>query len=415
MPVDWSGLGSAALLAAGLHTRPLWPEGAPPQASRAWTDLKTVLPADEDWWVWTNWYEDHLAGRPPDQSLDFARVTIPDQDWERGPKHVNGIIARLTGPTTPSPPIPPSATSVTNTNVSAHDSLRLLDQVSILDESIDYPIPALPGQLPSPLRFQFRDGAVHTVEPPSPRLPGLQRRSVSEVWQALETMLSDLHGDSSGRNNPTLERVLHACHRALGSSFDEVHPILLGVHACRLQELAGRADEILLPDTAAELTALNAQLQLFLEHFPDWQDYANGLAQPFGTPEAESKAVREGAAALAAIERASPEIITPKAKHALEELQLAAVTEPAADGEKAAHPIARRSWLRAVRNVLSVLSADALASSRDGLRLGIKTIAASATVITLAAAAQNLLGLARALPNEFGWLSRFVAYLQSLP
>ena len=80
LPVDWSGLGSAALLAAGLHTRPLWPEGAPPQASRAWTDLKTVLPADEDWWVWTNWYEDHLAGRPPDQSLDFARVTIPDQD-----------------------------------------------------------------------------------------------------------------------------------------------------------------------------------------------------------------------------------------------------------------------------------------------------------------------------------------------
>ena len=115
------------------------------------------------------------------------------------------------------------------------------------------------------------------------------------------------------------------------------------------------------------------------------------MAQPFGTPEAESKAVREGAAALAAIERASPEIITPEAKHALEELQLAAVTEPAADGEKAAHPIARRSWLRAVRNVLSVLSADALASSRDGLRLGIMTIAAA--IIRLAQPFENFIHL----------------------
>ena len=414
LPNEWTGAASATLLAAGLHTRPLWPEGPPPQATRAWTELKTVLPADEDWWVWTNWYEDHLAGRPPDQSLDLARVTIPDQDWEHGPKHVNGIIASLTDPTTPPPRNSLSATSVASRTPTTGDALRLVDQVSILDEWVDHPIPKLPGELPSPLHFQFYDGALHTAEPPTPQPPDLRQPSVSEAWQGLATMLSDLHGDPSGRNNPTLGRVLHACQGALGKAFDEVQPILLGVHACRLHELAARADEILLPDAAAELSALSTHIALFLEQFPDWNDYSNELAQAFGTPEAEARAARDGAAALAAIEEASPNIVAPETRQALEDLQQAAATEPAADGHATAQPIARRSWLRAVRSALRALSADALSSSRDGLRIGIKTVAASATVIALATAAQHLLGLARALPGEFGWLSRLVAYLQSL-
>ena len=326
LPIEWTAASGAALLAAGLHTHPLWPGGSPPHANRAWKDLQAALPGNEDWWVWTNWYEDGLAGRPPDQSLDFARAAIPDRDWERGPRHVNRIIARLTDQTTPSPPNSSSETSVATMKASAHDVLRLVDQVSILDELIDHPIPELPGELPSPLRFRFQDGVLHTAEPPMPQLPDARKRSVSEAWQALATLLSDLHGDPSGRNNSTLGRVLHACRRALGNSLDEVRPIVLGVHACRLHELAGRADGFLLPDAAAELTALSTQLALFLEQFPDWRDYVNGLAQGLGTPEAEVQAARDGAAALAAIEEASPDIIAPEAKHALQELQQAAVT-----------------------------------------------------------------------------------------
>ena len=119
-------------------------------------------------------------------------------------------------------------------------------------------------------------------------------------------------------------------------------------------------------------------------------------------------------APVAAIEEASPKIIAPEARQALEDLQQATEAEPSADGHAAVQPIARRSWLRAVRNALRALSADALSSSRAGLRIGIKTVAASATVLALAPAAQHLLGLGRALPSEFGWLSRLVAYVQSI-
>ena len=414
LPVEWTGAGSAALLAAGLHVRPLWPKGSPSKVGRAWSDLKNALPADEDWWVWTRWYEDHLAGRPPNQSLDFARVAIPEEDWERGPKHVNRIIAKLTDARTLTPRNPPAQTPDANGNSTIPDALRLLDQVSILDESINHPIPDLPAQLPSPVNFRFRDGALHTEEPPTSQPPDFRERSVQEAWQALATMLSDLLDGPTGRNNPTLQRVLNACRDALGKSFDGLQPILLGVHACRLHQLAGRADEMLLPDAAAELTALSSQLELFLEKFPDWRDYAKRSSQPLGTPEAEDRAAREGAAALAAIKQASPEIIAPEAKQALEKLQEAAITDPAADGQNATPPIARRSWLRAVHNALRSLFADALASTREGLRTGIKVFATSATVVALVAAAQYLSAMGRALPNEFGWLSRLVAYLQSL-
>ena len=412
LPVEWTGAGSATLLASGLHVRPLWPKGIPSQANRAWSELKTALPADDDWWVWTRWYEDHLAGRPPDQALDLARAAIPDADWERGPKHLNGIIAKLTDTRTPTPRNPPSRALDANGVSTTPEDLRLLDQVSMLDELIDDPTPDLPAQLPSPVYFRFRDGTLRTEEPPTSLPPDFRKRSVLEAWQALATMLSDLLDGPTGRNNPTLQRVLNACRGALGESFERLQPILLGVHACRLHELAGRADEILLPDAAAELTALSNQLALFLEKFPDWRDYANGSAQAFGTPEAEGRAAREGAHALAAIEQASPEIIAPDAKKALEELQEAAV--PAADGQNAIPPIARRSWLRAMHNALRSLFADAFASTRKGLGTGIKVFVASATVAGLAAAVPYLSAMARALPSEFGWLSRLVAYLQGL-
>ena len=287
LPSEWTDTGGAPILAAGLYARPLWPKGAPPQAGRAWTELKTVLPADEDWWVWTDWYEDHLAGRPPDQSLDFARITIPERDWEHGPKHVNSIIAKLMDGMAHSSRNSSPGTPVTNRNAASDDASGLVDQPSIFDELIDPPLPELPGQQPAPLHFRFHDQALHTAGPPAPQLSSLPKHAVAQSWHALSTMLSDLLGDPSGRNHPTLGRVLDACRRALGSSFDDVQPILLGIHARRLHELAVRADDILLPDVAAELTAVSVQLALFLQHFPDWQDYASALAQPFGTVEVE--------------------------------------------------------------------------------------------------------------------------------
>ena len=159
---------------------------------------------------------------------------------------------------------------------------------------------------------------------------------------------------------------------------------------------------------------MSGNVTVFLKQFPHWQDYATGLARPIGTPEAESQAVRDAAAALSSIEEASPGIIAPDAQQPLQELQHVAMNDNVVNGHNIVHPLARRSYLRAVCSALRSLFADTLSSSREGFRSGLKTYVAGATVVALAAATPYLFGLARALPSEFGWLSRFVAYIQIL-
>jgi hypothetical protein len=69
----------------------------PPDIAAAWSRLKALLlaRADEHWEVWTEWYEDRLAGRPADRDLELARVLLPDELWKQGPKAVNSEIRRL--------------------------------------------------------------------------------------------------------------------------------------------------------------------------------------------------------------------------------------------------------------------------------------------------------------------------------
>ena len=57
-----------------------------------------LLAADQGWEVWTDWYEARLAGdaaRPPNEALEVARATIPDEIWKQGPAAVNAEIKRL--------------------------------------------------------------------------------------------------------------------------------------------------------------------------------------------------------------------------------------------------------------------------------------------------------------------------------
>jgi len=75
---------------------PLWQENLPDWFVEHWRLLKArLLEADEGWEVWTDWYEDRLHGRPFDKALEEARVLIPDEIWQQGPKAVNTGIARL--------------------------------------------------------------------------------------------------------------------------------------------------------------------------------------------------------------------------------------------------------------------------------------------------------------------------------
>jgi hypothetical protein len=74
----------------------LWPEGMPEWAQYAWVELKgKMLESNQGWEVWTSWYESRLLGERPNQALEIAHATIPDEIWEQDPQTVNAYINRL--------------------------------------------------------------------------------------------------------------------------------------------------------------------------------------------------------------------------------------------------------------------------------------------------------------------------------
>ena len=87
--------GISGALAGSVMDKALWLPGIPIWAGRRWTGFKEELPENEEWKVWTDWYERHMVGRPASEILEFQRVTIPNDEWKRGPVHVNTIIAKL--------------------------------------------------------------------------------------------------------------------------------------------------------------------------------------------------------------------------------------------------------------------------------------------------------------------------------
>ena len=75
-----------------LSATPLWPVGPPIWAGRKWADLVDELPDDEQWWVWTDWYEAHLAATPLNETVEYARAKV-GQNIAEGVVAVNTTLA----------------------------------------------------------------------------------------------------------------------------------------------------------------------------------------------------------------------------------------------------------------------------------------------------------------------------------
>ena len=377
------GDGGARHAAASLARTPLWPEGMPRTLAAPWNKLKArLIEADEGWDVWIDWYEARLHGYPePNEALEVARVLIPDTDWARGPAYVNRVIAELIEKHAPKSPVPPS----------------------------------LPDPLPSPVSFEIRDGAVHKAPPPTPAPPDERRAGAESAWTALKELLADLAESSAGQNHPRIGHMLDRCRAAFGDKFQQMDVVMLGVHASRVDQMAQRADEILMPEDAANLVAFNAQLKLFLEQFPEWSEYARGIADRFGSDEAEQKAVSDASEAVQAMRNEAPDLLAPDAVDALAALEEDATPETDADGPGAfAPPVSRRSYLRAACDLFLKLSRAAIGLAQKVVKEEIKRRVKAAAAHVLLAASTSLLSLASGFLADFGWLSEIIAYLDRI-
>lgn len=80
-----------------VHER-LWlgEEEVPQAVDTLWSVSRGLLEKrQEDWQVWTTWYEDRLHGRPFDRDLEIARAKLCAETWETPPADLNAAIRRL--------------------------------------------------------------------------------------------------------------------------------------------------------------------------------------------------------------------------------------------------------------------------------------------------------------------------------
>ncbi|MGO8739032.1 hypothetical protein, partial [Rhodoblastus sp.] len=75
-----------------LANRPLWLGGIPHSISVHWRKLVQSLPPNEDWDIWTTWYERRLQGRAGPESYEIVFARVPEEEWEKGPAAANAWI-----------------------------------------------------------------------------------------------------------------------------------------------------------------------------------------------------------------------------------------------------------------------------------------------------------------------------------
>ncbi|OFX10756.1 MAG: hypothetical protein A2516_08275 [Alphaproteobacteria bacterium RIFOXYD12_FULL_60_8] len=351
--------------AVALAVSPLWPSDVPQWADSPWQRMKNKLLTDpeEQWWVWTEWYEARLKGEPFNPDLELARVLIPDETWKQGPKVVNAEIARLIKQH--KPPLPP--------------------------------LPVIPEERPAPVHFIFTD-KLHRAPPPAPM--ARDQGAAESAWRGLRALVDDLVGHT-GSNHPVpgLKRYSDA----LGETFAQLDLICCGVLGDALKRYGDLAGQELLPAQAADLLALMAHHGLFMSQFPQWSAYLAGVKEPFGSKEAVTKAVNDAVQALEVIKRDYSHLIAKDALGPLDDLGAAALE---GGGEEE-----QRAFLRSERSALRAYAENALEAIAKGHYKGLEKVGEKGTVALIAGVGTSLVALATGIPSEFGWLKAIVDYV----
>jgi hypothetical protein len=74
----------------------LWPGAVPVWVANSWAELRAeLLGLNEDWDVWTDWYDGFLSGNFPNQEVQIGRVTIENAIWQQGPGLLNAHIKEI--------------------------------------------------------------------------------------------------------------------------------------------------------------------------------------------------------------------------------------------------------------------------------------------------------------------------------
>ena len=380
--VDLISRVSVSNLAPVISDKRLWSGNIAVSLLNSWKKLRyELLPPDEYWAVWTDWYEDRLYGQPMDPDLELKKILLPSEDWDEGPAHVNAIIKRL---------------------IEEHEG-RPQGKLEPADA-----VPQIPNPLPSPSTYIAHDGTADLM--PATAMP-VPSNSAETAWEVLTETLSDLE-QLCGHNAPTLTASLNRVARALGKSPQDVDVIRCGMSWLELKALAEVTDSNLMGETVAQVKSLAVQLGVFSAQFEDWREFFAQLPDAVpaqGSINEATKLVADLRSNLAE----SGNLSDPANEQLIEE-QLAAIPGTAEFDEAPVPAVETKAGF--VRSGLALTRAFAVDVLKESRSLAVKGAAVglggSATV--LLAQSEIILQLAKTLPAEWAWAEHLIMWLRGL-
>ena len=363
----------AGVTAAALCRVPLWPDTIPDKIAEDWSRLSDLLlDLDPNWSVWTEWYDDRLRGtdnprsRPLIEELEVERALIPDEDWGKGAAHVNALIVEI--------------------------EAKYRAKV--------------PEQKPASAQFEWQDdGKLHVLPAPPPEArSAAQEERLRQAWAAQEEHLSALEQVLRTGNFRALDPVLASYRKALGTGYEDLNVIALGVHGARVESFASRADNLLMEAPASELVSFAGSHGMFVRQFDVWHDWQ---ADSEGAPKTEEVvAIAQTARQIAA---ESGFVDADALEEAAQSVELVTVDDDAKAEIQPANA-ALRNARRVVGNALSKFLGPILErvkkGSLDGLEEGCKRFVSSAIYRGLG------VGLPIFAAHHFGWISSVIRYIE---
>lgn len=355
---------------ADILLQPLWSGSPPADFASGWETLKfTLLKLDQDWQVWTSWYDDHLLAltdhkrRPTIESLELERIQIADETWESGPKHINALIAEL--------------------------------------EAKYRAVP--PPQQPATIEVEIReDGKLHRRASSAPSFnDAAKEMRLRTAWQAHSDLLASLEILAPGHNTPGFLDALSAYRNALGTTFDTLNIIALGVHGTRLENFAAHADDLFLGEPASELLSLASAHGLFILQFEEWREYV------INSHEEPPTEIIDAAIEFAHFTKNENDIIDDDVSDPLGQL-----ADIARDAERGTSKLVKSELLRSVGNILSGFYTPLLEAIRTGTLDGVKEASKKVTIALLLGASIYVTALASGMPTEFGWVIPLAAFIK---
>lgn len=244
----------------------LWQGNVADWVLLSWNRIKSLLLGlDEDWEVWTDWYEARLRGDPANEALEVARVLIPDDIWKQGPKILNAKIKRL---------------------IEEHDKAGPQPPDPISPSELGPELPSVPAQRPAAIEPVWENGRLTLPGGPvsSDQSPDDLRGALTALCDDLDDLANDLEGEANidRRFVSYIRRIA----KNLPASAPRQHDLFrLGHGEEFFARYATTVNDQWPEVLAARFHAAALQFDRTLRQFPIWREFKRNAARETLTDE----------------------------------------------------------------------------------------------------------------------------------